>query len=243
MQTLDSLFKETFVVSSKLETTEVGYTYKFKNVFKDPEAVLDFSNKLSSWESEEGSKPGVNSLALPHWTAEYICNQFVPGNIKYIKGQTVYFNSTRFNYFFYDNKNIYRESKSLGSNNCLLPHCDPTFGFRNWILLVNLSREPITTYFWKYMFENRIETRDHLENFLDYTSYDNINENNLYDVLSDGLLCKEFPMTYGFNEAILYDGNRLHQPIISKGFTRENPRIVLRVQVRGHDDCGDDGGE
>jgi len=240
MQTLDKLFKETFVISKDIKTTEVDYVYKFSNVFQDPESVLNFKNKLSLWESEEGSKPGVNSLMLPHWTTQYICDQFIPDSIDYIKGETVYFNNTRFNYFYYNNKNIHSEPKTLSSNNCLLPHCDPTFAFRNWILLVNLSEDPITTCFWSYMYQKRINHQKEFNEFEDYTSYNNINEDNIDEKLSHGLLRKQFPLTYGFNEAIIYDGNRLHQPIITKNFTRENPRLVLRVQIRGSDLTPDD---
>jgi hypothetical protein len=238
MQTLDSLFKETFLISNKLETSEVDYIYTFKNVFKDPDKVIDFTNRLSIWESDEGSKPGCNTLELPKWTVSYLCDQFVPDEIKYMKHKDVLFNSVRFNYFYYNNKCIYSDAKTLATNNCLLPHCDPTFHFKNWIILINLSKEPITTYFWKFMYENRVESIDEFDHFVEYTG--NITEDTYYDVISQGLLAKEFPITYGFNDAILYDGNRIHQPIITRNFTRENPRMTMRLGIRGFDYCNDD---
>ena len=236
MQTLDKVFKETFIIDSNIETIEKEYTYHFKNVFKDVNAVLDFEKKLTKWESCDGAKPGFNTLKLPMWTSYYIAHQMLPDNISIINEEDIMNirdSSLEFNYFYYNNTGWDKGNNSLVANNCLLPHTDPTYEHDTFIILFNLNQRPVKTCFWTFDNKRRVDSDEENKLLMDYTNsftYDNFNHK-----MSEGRLKKQFCIEYGFNEAILYNANRLHSPVIDDYWTRENPRCMLRCMIRDYD--------
>lgn len=235
MLILDNLFKETFLVSENMEVIERDYTYHFKNVFKDVNAVLDFESKLSKWYSDDGAKPGFNTLKLPKWTAHHIAHQMIPEHISIMSKDDVMhddYSSVEFNYFYYNNRGWNKENKSLVSNNCLLPHTDPTFDFDSYIILFNLNKRPVSTCFWLYDGKRRVDSPDEdmeISQYEQSITYDNLN-----DKLSEGLLKKQFCIEYNFNDAIMYNANRLHSPVIDTYWTKENPRCILRCVIKDY---------
>lgn len=237
MITLDKVFKEAFQINHNIEVIEREYTYHFKNVFKDMNAVLDFEKRLSKWESTEGAKPGYNTLKLPLWTAHHLAHQMLPDHISVMNQEdalnTDNFSSLEFNYFYYNNTGWNKDNKSLVSNNCLLPHTDPTYEFDSFIILFNLNHRPVKTCFWTL--DNQRRVNSHEEN-LELMNYTNLFDmNNFNDKMNEGRIEKQFCIEYDFNEAIMYNANRLHSPVIDDYWTRENARCMLRCLIRDYD--------
>ena len=74
----------------------------------------------------------------------------------------------------------------------------------------------------------------------EYTS--TINAEN-FEEKTNSTLKKAFDVTYGFNEAIFYDSIAFHSPVIDKYYTRENPRIMMRLSYvldEEEEECYDD---
>jgi hypothetical protein len=235
METLDNLFRESFKINKNIEVIERENTYHFKNVFKDVNAVLDFEKRLTKWESCAGAKPGMNSLDLPVWTANYIAHQIIPKDIYIIDEDDIEDSecNLEFIYFYYNNVPWNSdENKGLVSNNCLLPHTDPTYHCDSFIILFNLNQRPVSTCFWSYYGKKRVDSEEENNEVQEYTNA--ITYDNYEDKLNEGILKKEYCLTYNFNEAILYNANRLHSPVIDDYWTRENPRCMLRCFVNNY---------
>lgn len=244
MQTLDKLFKETFLLNSCIEIEDCGddQTYLLKNVFKDINAVLDFTSLLTKWESTCGAKPGIETLHLPCWTSLYVVRQLMECpqiGIDLIEDEIDGWmnnehNGITFNYFYYNNHSKHgKKNKSLVSNNCLLPHSDPVFGYSNYVILVNLNDRPVRTCFWTLDGKRRVDTQEEVDYASDYCS--GFTLENMEDKFKEGRLKKQQIVEYGFNEGIIYNSNRLHSPIIDEYWTRENPRSMLRICIPGAD--------
>jgi hypothetical protein len=220
MNTLDELYKECFLVSKDVEIEEYKDVFYLKNVFQDPQLVLKFQNLLSKWESCNSAKPGLMSLQLPYWTANYVHKQLFDYECDWHCSQT------EFIYFYWNNECQDSDENNLLSNNCLIPHTDSDPGKNSFIFLVNLNKKSVRTGFWKFK-GNRI-----CKNFEESDEYDDyvvtITEENLKKKTNNGILDKEGEIEYAFNEGIIYPSNRYHQPIIDKFYTRDNPRILLR---------------
>ena len=220
MNTLDNLYEKSFIVNENIKIENNNNVLVIKNLFKYPDLVLDFQNLLSKWESFNSSKPGVTTLPLPCWTANYVHSQIF--KFEYNRKRS----ETEFVYFYWNNTSIESEKSLLVSNNCLLPHSDSNAEEEGLIFLINLNNRPIRTGFWKYRGNRLCRNTDEEDEYYSYVS--NVTEDNYHDMVVPGILEKEIDIEYGFNDAILYQSSRYHQPIIDNFFTRENPRIILR---------------
>lgn len=236
METLDNLFRESFQINENIETIERERVYHFKNVFKDINAVLDFEKRLTKWESCAGGKPGMNTLELPAWTPNYVAHQMIPEDIHIIDEDDIESNdgecTLEFIYFYYNNVPWSKKNKSLVSNNCLLPHTDPSYHCDSFIILFNLNQRPVSTCFWEYNGKRRIDSEEENDEIMDYTQ--DITYDNYEDKMNEGILEKKYCITYDYNEAILYNANRLHSPVIDTYWTRDNPRCMLRCMIKNY---------
>lgn len=221
MNTLDNLYEQCFIVNDDaiIDEHDDGLII-VKNIFKNPNLIINFQNLLSKWESCNSAKPGMMSLNLPYWTANYVLRQLFDFECEWRDSQT------EFIYFYWNNSARDSPSDDLRSNNCLLPHTDADGSMRSLIFLVNLNHRPIRTGFWKFD-GSKYETLSP-DKSIYYKYSEGINESNIDMMTNNGKLDKEFDIEYHFNEAIMYPANRFHQPIIDTFYTRETPRILLR---------------
>lgn len=220
MNTLDELYKECFIVSKDVEIEEYKDVFYLKNVFENPHLVLKFQNLLSKWESCNSAKPGLMSLQLPYWTANYVHKQLFDYECDW------HYSQTEFIYFYWNNECQDSDENNLLSNNCLIPHIDSDPGKNSFIFLVNLNEKSVKTGFWKFKGNRICKDFEEMDEYVEYTL--TITEENLEKKTNNGILDKEGEIEYAFNEGIIYPSNRYHQPIIDKFYTRDNPRILLR---------------
>ena len=85
------------------------------------------------------------------------------------------------------------------------------------------------------------DTEEFADEYNEYSS--GINYDNYDEMACWPTLYKAFEMTYGFNEAIFYDSRLYHSPVIDKYYTRENPRIMMRLSYvldEEDEECYDD---
>jgi hypothetical protein len=239
METIDSYFRYCAEISKKSQITEYNeHVLHIKNVFKDPYRMLKFQSLISKWESCHNAKPGIMSLKLPYWTGEVIAKDMIPD----LPQHDEYLNESEFYYFYYNNTGLDSTTDDLRSNNCTLPHTDPGSdrSIPNMIGLINLNQRDVSTGFWEF---DGCLTEDTDEIADEYNDYCNdINEHN-FEEKTNSTLKKLFDVSYGFNEAIFYDSKAFHQPNIDKYYTRENPRIMMRLSYvldEEEDECYDD---
>jgi hypothetical protein len=225
MKTLDDLYKKCFIVNKdniKIQHSE--NIFIIKNVFKNPDLVLEFQNLLSKWEACSNAKPGVMTLQLPYWTANFVIDQILDINYESVSCEN------EFVYFYWNNVSLECSIDYLNSNNCLLPHVDCNALSTQIVFLVNLNKRPITTAFWKYKNKYNSDSDEETDNFYDYCSQ--VTEENIHEKTNNRILDKLFDVQYDFNDAILYDSSLYHQPIIDKFYSRDNPRICLRMMFQ-----------
>lgn len=230
METLDKLFRHCAQVNKDATVEEQhDHVLVVRNILKYPEKMFEFQKLLSKWESRGNAKPGIGSLHLPYWTANYIGENWVSDlEDLFIEPDA---SSCEFYYFYYNNICIDSETDSLRSNNCVLPHTDPgDDGIVHMIGLINLNQRPVRTGFWKFNGEF-IEHNDEISNA--YNEYAlGITPLNYDEKVNNGILDKAFEVEYGFNDAIFYDARIFHNPIIDTYYTRENPRVMLRLSFK-----------
>jgi len=228
METLDKLFRHCAQVNE--DAIEEGYNEHIlvvKNILKYPEKMFEFQKLLSKWESRGNSKPGIGSLQLPYWTANYIGEEL----IRQLEDEDVFMapnaSTSEFYYFYHNNICLDASIDTLISNNCVLPHTDPSDDGMCMIGLINLNNRPVRTGFWKYK-GSLIEYDEEIAQ--DYTNYAaNINPSNYDEKVNNGILDKAFEVEYGYNDAIFYNARLFHNPVIDTYYTRENPRVMMRL--------------
>ena len=239
METIDSYFRYCAEISENIIVTNYNeHVLHIKNVFKDPYRMLKFQSLISKWESCHNAKPGIMSLKLPYWTGEVIAKDMIPDLPKHDE----YLNETEFYYFYYNNTGLDATADDLRSNNCTLPHTDPgpDRSLLNMIGLINLNQRDVSTGFWEFagcLVEDSEELADDYNDYCDDITSDN------FDEKTNSILKKIFDISYRFNEAIIYDSKAFHQPNIDKYYTRENPRIMMRLSYvldEEDDECYDD---
>lgn len=239
METIDTYFRYCCEISEDSEETQYNdYVIHVKNVFKDPYRMLKFQSLLTKWESCHNAKPGIMSLKLPYWTAELIADDLLG-----LPDHDDFLNESEFYYFYYNNTGMDSGGiDNLRSNNCVLPHTDP--GKRretNIIGLINLNQREVSTGFWKFKGNLMEETEKIADEYNIYSSQ--ITYSNYHQKINNGILDKDCDVKFGFNEAIFYDSKCFHQPNIDKYYTRENPRIMMRLSYvldGEEEECYDD---
>lgn len=239
METIDTYFRYCAEISKNYERTiRSGEITHVKNVFKDPYRMLKFQSLLTKWESCQNSKPGIMSLKIPYWTADIIGDELLE-----LSEHDSYKNESEFYYFYYNNTCMEMDIDNLVSNNCVLPHTDPSAdrSVSTIIGLINLNHRDVSTAFWRFKGRLMEDTEDFADEYNEYVN--GINYDNYDEKARCPTLYKAFEMTYGFNEAIFYDSKCFHSPVIDKHYTRENPRIMMRVSYmldEEDDECYDE---
>ena len=226
METIDKLYRHCSEINENFEISEYNENVIIvKNIFKDPERMVKFQSLLSKWESCSNAKPGIMSLKLPYWTATDIALSVLDLEEKFDE----ILNESEFYYFYYNNIGIDSRITDMRSNNCNLPHTDPGSDRNrtNIIGLINLNKRPVKTGFWTFE-GNILEDTEEISNrYNDYA--EEINYKNYLNKINNGILDNVFNVEYNFNEAIFYNSICFHQPIIDKYYTRENPRVMMRL--------------
>ena len=226
METIDKLYKYCSQINPDYEIDDYNdHVLCVKNIFKYPEKMLEFQSILSKWESCSNSKPGIQSLKIPYWTGTEIAMSVLNLEQKFDE----WFNEVEFYYFYYNNIGIDADITDMRTSNCALPHTDPgpTRDRINIIGLVNLNRRPVKTGFWEFDGNFIEDTEEMSDKYNEYC--DSINDNNISRMTNNGILDNVFNVEYGFNEAIFYNSLAYHQPIIDKYWTRESPRVMMRL--------------
>jgi len=208
------------------------------NFFENFKSARNFFINKDKWEciSYQGhSKPGYESL-FPDWVGKSLMEKFILDNkiVDDMNSYTIVCN------FFYNELNpIWSLSTST-----YFPHIDgvENDGFLNHICLINLNKIPVSTKFYTYknqeccskeINENWKEyTRDISKESLDYYGKENITKGEFKIFLDKKQdlsvkLIKE--VEFNPNQAIVYPANLFHSPKVPQEFTKDNPRILLRI--------------
>lgn len=239
METIDTYFRYCAQISKDHQRTiRSGRVTHIKNVFEDPYRMLKFQSLLTKWESCSNSKPGIMSLKMPYWTAEIIADEILE-----LPEHDSFRNESEFYYFYYNNTCMETDTDNLISNNCVLPHTDPDNDrdLSTIIGLINLNHRDVSTAFWRFKGRLMEDTEEFADEYNEYSS--GINYDNYDEMACCSTLYKAFEITYGFNEAIFYDSKLFHSPVIDKYYTRENPRIMMRLSYvldEEEEECYDD---
>lgn len=239
METLDSYFRYCAETNNNFEEIQYNEDVIYvKNIFKDPYRMLKFQSLMTKWESCSNAKPGIMSLGLPYWTAEIIQENTID-----LPNHDPFLNGSEFYYFYYNNTAVESSIDSLISNNCILPHTDPNDNRDQTTIigLINLNQRKVSTGFWEFDGNLIEDTEELCDDYHDYTSQ--ITYSNYHEKTNNGILDNVFNVEYGFNEAIFYDSRSFHQPKIDKYYTRENPRVMMRLSYtldEEDEECYDD---
>ena len=230
METVDEIWNWATELNPDFEEEELTeYLTIYKNVFKYPDRVLEFQKLLTKWESSMSARPGLTSLVLPYWTGKDIVDNLLDyDNELQISENHI---DVEYIYFYANNTQKFRSSESLNEDlytgNCLLPHNDSsTDEIDSHIFLLNLNNRPVRTGFWSMNGEvvADMDLNDELSEYCD-----TIDINNLEEKTNNGILDNVLNIEYNFNEALFYNGKAFHQPWIDNFYTRDNPRIMLRI--------------
>jgi len=230
MKTLDKIWEKCSIINPDFKIEEpLEDVLIVRQVFKYPERMLDFQTLLSKWESCGNAKPGLMSLKMPFWTGNIFAREVFK-----MESFMEQFTETEFIYFYWNNTMKFADGledpKNLQTGNCLLPHNDPPQPgdeiHESIIGLVNLNPRPVRTGFWE-MNGKMYGDEDTLDELSDYVA--DITEENYEERINNGVLDNVKNIEYSFNDALFYNSRLLHQPWIDKFYTRDNPRIMLRV--------------
>lgn len=207
------------------------------NFFEDFDKARNFFISREKWKCisyQDNSKPGYESL-FPNWIGKSLMEKWVLDN-KISDDMNSYNIVCN---FFYNSSNYI----SSLSNSSYFPHIDG-IGNNNilgHICLINLNAVPISTKFYRYKNKEYCSSqiKDEWDNYnknitskmLKYYDKKNITKNECELYLSnqkhDFKLIDE--IKYNSNQAIIYPENLFHSPNFTKEFTKNNPRIVLRI--------------
>lgn len=230
METVDEIWNWATELNPDFEEEELTeYVTVYKNVFKYPDRVLEFQKLLTKWESSMSARPGISTLALPCWTGKDIIDNLLDYDNEWQISEGDI--DVEYIYFYANNtmkdKSIESLNKDLYTGNCLLPHNDGQKDeVDSFIFISNLNNRPVRTGFWS-MNGEVIGDMDLTDELTEY--YQDIDLSNLEERTNNGILDNVLNVEYNFNEALFYNAKAFHQPWIDNFYTRDNPRIMLRL--------------
>ena len=221
-----------------------SYTKIFKditlidNFFENFELAKSFFISRDKWKCipyQGYSKPGYESL-FPSWIGKSSMEKFILDN-KIVDDMNSYNIVCN---FFYDEPNFIW---SLSNSN-YFPHIDSVQNddILQYICLINLNNIPVSTKFYTYKNQEYCSSetqaewnkyhKDIKKELLDYYARKTITRNEFKIFLEkkqdlDVKLIRK--IKYKPNQAIVYPANLFHSPNVTKEFTEDNPRILLRV--------------
>ena len=175
------------------------------------------------------ARPGISTLALPCWTGKDIIDNLLDYDNEWQISEGDI--DVEYIYFYANNtmkdKSIESLNKDLYTGNCLLPHNDGQKDeVDSFIFITNLNNRPVRTGFWS-MNGEVIGDMDLTDELTEY--YEDIDLSNLEEKTNNGILDNVLNVEYNFNEALFYNAKAFHQPWIDNFYTRDNPRIMLRL--------------
>ena len=207
------------------------------NFFENFESAKKFFVSRDKWKCiayQGHSQPGYESI-FPNWVGKSLLEKYVVDN-KIIDDLNSYKISCNF-FFEHETEPMWMLSNSY-------PHVDQV-QYKNTlqhICLVNLNDTPVSTNFFTYKNQEccSSEIYDEWEKYLtnkkieliNYYGKEQITKNKLKTFLDSKQdlyikLIKE--IEYKPNQAIVYSANLFHSPNITQEFTKDNPRILLRI--------------
>ena len=228
METIDEIWKWSSEINPECRVERItDYVSIARNVYRYPDRILEFQGLLSRWEAWGTARPGMSTLVLPAWISKNVIEDVI--NVDDSE-QIISTCQPEFLYFYRDNIQKHRNiplDEDLQTGNCLLPHNDFVDDhLESIIFLLNLNHRTVKTGFWTFN-EEVLQYEDTAEEMNEYAR--SIDLHNYHEKTNNGILDNVLNVEYNFNEAIFYNGRSLHQPWIDNFYTRENPRIMLRI--------------
>lgn len=208
------------------------------NFFENFKSARNFFINRDKWEciSYQGnSKPGYESL-FPDWVGRSLMEKFILDN-KIVDDMESY--TTVCNFFHNQLSTMW----SL-SNSSYFPHIDSVQieDILEYICLINLNDIPVSTKFYTYKNQeycsSEIEAEweeyigDIKKKLLDYYGKENITRDEFkifLDKKQDLSIKSIKEVEFKPNQAIVYPANLFHSPKVPQEFTKDNPRILLRI--------------
>jgi hypothetical protein len=208
------------------------------NFFENFKSARNFFINRDKWECtpyQDNSKPGYESI-FPHWVGKSIMEKFILDN-KIVDDMYSY--KIACNFFYNELKPIWTLA-----NSCYFPHMDsvPNEDVIQYICLINLNNIPVSTKFYTYKNQECCNKEiikdfeeymgDITEELLDYYGKKSItvDEFKMFLDKKQDLSVKSIKeVEFKPNQAIVYPANLFHSPKIPQEFTKDNPRILLRI--------------
>ena len=207
------------------------------NFFEDFDAARDFFINREKWKCipyQGHDKPGYESF-FPSWIGKSLMEKYVLDN-KISDDMNSYGAICN---FFYNKKEFVWSI----SNSNYFPHHD---GIENTdilgqICLINLNKVPVSTKFYTYKNKEYCtsEMKDEWQNYekklstklKEYYNKHNITKDEVKSFLDTQKLDTKLIKTleYKPNQAIIYSTNLFHSPNVTREFTEDNPRCLLRI--------------
>lgn len=243
MKTLNEIYNNSCKPGNQTYTEITDKITLIDNFFDDFNAARNFLINREKWKCVSGysgdSRKGYE-IVFPNWIGKSLMEKYVLDN-KILDDLNSY--ETNCN-FFYSNlldslsfSNYYPHIDSVYNNNILL-----------YVCLININEVPLSTKFYtfndkKYISdETQIEWSNYTSNIRKefFSKYTNkkATDKNLEIFLQDqdriGELKIKFEkeVIYNSNQAIVYPTCLLHSPNIEEKFTKDNPRISLRISFQ-----------
>jgi len=238
MELLNELYNQSCKPKCESYTKISNDIILIDNFFENFEFARDFFTGRDKWKCipyQEHSKPGYESV-FPKWIGKSLLEKFVLDN-KISDDMNSYEIVCN---FFYDEKKFLW---SLSNSN-YFPHIDSikNNNILQYICLINLNNIPVSTKFYTYKNQqycsSEMETewdeynKDIIKQLFEYYNKKTITRNEakiFLDTKQDlGIkLIKE--VDYKPNQAIVYSANLFHSPNVPQEFTKDKPRVLLRI--------------
>ena len=244
MKSLNDLYKESCKPKCKSYKQISSHITLIDNFFEDFDKAKDFFINREKWECipyQGYSKPGYESL-FPSWIGKsliekYILDNKINDDINFLNDDINFYNMSC-NFFYHSIDYIW----SLSNSN-YFPHID---GIENnnilgYICLINLNKVPVSTKFYTYKNKEycNSEILDEWNEYYkksnnklkEHYNKDNITRDEVKLFLDNQFLDIKLIKTleYKPNQAIIYPTNLFHSPNLTQEFTKDNPRILLRI--------------
>ena len=209
------------------------------NFFEYFDTARDFFINREKWNCipyQSHSKPGYESL-FPNWVGKSLMEKYILDNK--ISDDM---NSYRIvcNFFYHSNDCIWDPSNSYH-----FPHIDnvENNNILQHICLINLNKVLVSTKFYTYKNKeycapiemerewSKYNQKIQKESLKYYNKEHDITEDKFKSFLDTQKLDIKLIKTLDYkpNQAIIYPANLFHSPNITKEFTKNNPRIMLRI--------------
>jgi len=208
------------------------------NFFENFEFTKKFFESRDKWKCilyQGHSKTGYESV-FPDWVGKSLLEKYIVDN-KIIDDLNSYRITCNFS-FEHETEPMWMLSNSY-------PHVDQLQieNTQQYICLINLNDTPVSTNFYTYndkeycSSETSAEFEEYIDNikteFENYCGKRNITKTEVKTFLDnkkDLYVKLNKKVEYKPNQAIVYPSNLFHSPNVTQEFTKDNPRILLRIR-------------